>query len=145
MEQIDRDLVAFCLWWESPEGDARTQAVLPPDLADFATIKEEFFLSTGTSLIEIAFLFTEILMGELDSTAERFNTIEEWLDSLMRYYRAETPRWRSALRARLSSDRPVGRLSPAVYHQGSLRTAIPATAQEFQQMVAHDTIHFRLL
>ena len=107
-------------------------------------MKEDYEATAAVSVIEVAFIFTEILMKELDSKSERFVSIDEWLDSLLKYYRAEKPRWRAAIIAFLESDRPVCQLSPVVYHQGARRADIPANAAEFRHMVDNDPIFFAL-
>ena len=144
MAPSNEQILAFSLWWESADGDARTRSVLPRGLEDFVSLKEEYESTAAVSIIEVAFIFTEILMKELGSKSERFVSIDEWLDSLLKYYRAEKPRWRAAIVAFLRSERPVCQLSPAVYCQGARRVEIPSNDADFRRMVDNDPIFFAL-
>ena len=134
----------FSMWLESADGDAGLKSVLPDSLKPFLEFKEQYNAVAHFSLIEVAFLFTEILMIKLDSKHERFLSLEEWLDSLSKYYRAETERWNCDLRNRLSVERPAVKVSAAVYHNGLLRTEIPSSEEAYKLMVKEDQIRFYL-
>ena len=144
MAQNVLDLVDFYLWWESADGDARNREFFPEGLAPLIALKDEFNDTSLLSVIEIAFLFTEILMKDLDSKHERFLTIEEWLEALATYYQSSAARWDVAIRNRLIAVQPKVKVSAAVYKDGNLRSEIPRSRQAFKAMFDNDAINFTL-
>ena len=139
-------LYHFSVWWESADGDRRTRDFLPEGLQAFVELQKEYNSSVCFSLIEIAFLFMEVLMCKLEVKREQFASIDEWLGLLSQQFQANQQRWEGELRSRLSSAKAL-KVVATVYrdgYEGRIRTSIPRSAAEAQAMAKNDAIRFTL-
>ena len=140
MNREVNQVMDFILWRTSTSGDAFTKRFSPPNLNSFYEFLEQQQENAGFAAAELLVLFTEVLMDELVSNVESFDTIDEWFTALGEYWAAETTRWQRAMLDRLMASRPTYNVSIMVYTGGEPRKVIPRTAGDFKTMVDNDRV-----
>ena len=130
----------FILWWTSSSGDELTRSMAPQNLALFFEYFQRQAERVAFSKVELLMLFTEILMSELVSNLESFDSISEWLEALGEYWAAETGRWQREMNLKLAVVNPMTTVSIMVYTEGRPREVTPRLAADFRRMVDEDRI-----
>ena len=98
----------------------------------------------GLDYVDAFLLFSEIRLQQQGETSESFSSMAEWFNSLGESWQSDRRHWHREIRDRLITRRPSLISTFRIYENGAVKTSVPRSFAEFEQMFNNNAITIML-